>query len=159
MPEAWVTDEDLRAARAKAFVILDGTLIPIDRIGGSKDRRYYSGKHKRHGVNVQVLADPRGELIWASPALPGSAHDLKAARTHGLIDALTRSAVATLADKGYTRMREINPAHAKARAIGERAVSTLKTWRLLTKLRCCPQRATALVAAILTLHLHTASRG
>jgi hypothetical protein len=174
MPEAWVTDEDLRAARAKAFVILDGTLIPIDRIGGSKDRRYYSGKHKRHGVNVQVLADPRGELIWASPALPGSAHDLKAARTHGLIDALTRSAVATLADKGYrgargavgvpfygrhlpTRMREINPAHAKARAIGERAVSTLKTWRLLTKLRCCPQRATALVAAILTLHLHTAS--
>jgi hypothetical protein len=35
---------------------------------------------------------------------------------------------------------------------GERAVSTLKTWRLLTKLRCYPQRATALVMAILTLH-------
>jgi hypothetical protein len=163
----------MRVARAKAFVILDGTLIPIDRIGGSKDRRYYSGKHKRHGVNVQVLADPHGELVWASPALPGSIHDLKAARSHGLIEALTRSAVATLADKGYrgargavgvpfygrnlpTRMREVNSAHAKVRAIGERAVSTLKTWRLLTKLRCCPQRATALVAAILTLHLQAA---
>jgi hypothetical protein len=89
----------MRTAGAKAFVILDGTLIPIDRIGGSKDRRYYSGKHKRHGVNVQVLAGPHGDLVWASPALPGSVHDLKAARTHGLIDALTRSAVATLADK------------------------------------------------------------
>jgi hypothetical protein len=122
----------MRTARAKAFVILDGTLIPIDRISGSKDRRYYSGKHKRHGVNVQVLADPHGELIWASPALPGSVHDLKAARIHGLIEALTRSAVATLADKGYrgvrgavgvpfhgrdlpTRMREVNAAHAEVR--------------------------------------------
>jgi hypothetical protein len=163
----------MRTARAKAFVILDGTLIPIDRIGGSKDRRYYSGKHKRHGVNVQILAGPHGELVWASPALPGSIHDLKAARSHGLIEALSRSAVATLADKGYrgargavgvpfygrhlpTRLREVNSAHAKVRAIGERAVSTLKTWRLLAKLRCCPQRATALVAAILTLH-HQAS--
>jgi hypothetical protein len=164
----------MRTARAKAFVILDGTLISTDRIGGSKDRAYYSGKHKRHGVNVQVLADPHGELLWASPALPGSVHDLKAARTHGLIDALTRSAVATIADKGYrgargavgvpfygrhlpTRMREVNSAHAKVRAIGERAVSTLKAWGLLTKLRCCPQRATALVAAILTLHLQATS--
>jgi hypothetical protein len=88
-----------------------------------------------------------------------------------MIDALSRSAVATLADKGYrgavgvpfygrhppTRMREVNAAHAKVRAIGERAVSTLKGWRLLTKLRCCPQRAAALVAAILTLHLQATS--
>ncbi len=97
--------EAMRTARAKAFVILDSTLVPIERIGGSKDRRYYSGNHKRHGVNVQVLADPHGELIWLSPALPGSVHDLKAARTHGLIDALTRSVVATLADKGYPGAR------------------------------------------------------
>jgi hypothetical protein len=27
-------------------------------------------------------------------------------------------------------------------------VATLKTWRLLTKLRCCPHRATAIIAAI-----------
>jgi hypothetical protein len=36
-------------------------------------------------------------------------------------------------------------------------VSTLESWRLLTKLRCCPQCATALVAAIMTLHLQAAS--
>ncbi len=38
------------------WVILDGTLIRIDRVAA--DRPYYSGKHKRHGVNVQVLAVP-----------------------------------------------------------------------------------------------------
>ena len=60
-------------ARRKAYVILDGTLVAIDRVGmrTKDDRPYYSGKHKRHGLNVQVLADPAGRLIWASPALPG----------------------------------------------------------------------------------------
>ena len=52
-----------------------------DRI--AEDRPYYSGKHKRHGVNVQVLADTRGRLLWVSPALPGAVHDVRAARTHG----------------------------------------------------------------------------
>jgi hypothetical protein len=30
-------------------------------------------------------------------------------------------------------------------------VATLKTWKLLTKLRCCPARAIAIVAAIRVL--------
>lgn len=44
-----------------AYVICDGTLVPIDRV--TPDRPYYSGKHKRHGVNLQILADPAGRLI------------------------------------------------------------------------------------------------
>jgi hypothetical protein len=61
-------------AARKAFVIIDGTLLRIDRVGmaSGRDRPYYSGKHKCHGVNVQVIADPAGRLIWASPALPGA---------------------------------------------------------------------------------------
>lgn len=66
----------LRAAQRKAFVILDGTLIATDRLSGTGDRLFYSGKHRRHGVNVQFLTGRYGELIWASPALPGSTHDL-----------------------------------------------------------------------------------
>ena len=79
--------EAVRAASRKAFAILDGTLLPIDRIAA--DRPFYSGKHKKHGMNVQVLADPAGRLLWASPALPGAVHDIRAAREHGIIDALT----------------------------------------------------------------------
>jgi len=40
---------------------------------------------------VQVLADPAGRLVWASPALPGAWHDLGAAREHGLINRSTPS--------------------------------------------------------------------
>ncbi|RKR92194.1 DDE superfamily endonuclease [Micromonospora pisi] len=69
--------DDLTAAMARirrlAYSILDGTLIPIDRVADQKP--YYSGKHKRHGVNVQVIADPAGRLVWASPALPGRHRD------------------------------------------------------------------------------------
>jgi hypothetical protein len=160
----------IRAARL-AYAILDGTLIPIDRV--ADQRPYYSGKHKRHGVTVQVLADPAGRLVWASPALPGATHDLTAARQLGIIDALTAANVMTFADKGYQgaggtvvtpfkrhpnrpplsrRQKQVNRSHARVRGIGERAVATLKGWKILTRLRCCPRRATAIVQAILVLH-------
>ena len=84
-------------------MILDGTLLRIDRVGmgSGRDRPYYSGKHKAHGVNVQVIADPAGRLIWASPALPGARHDMGAAREHGILDALTAAGVRVIADNGY----------------------------------------------------------
>lgn len=34
-------------------------------------------------MNVQVLTDPFGRLLWASAALPGSTHDLTAAEATG----------------------------------------------------------------------------
>ena len=124
-------------------------------------------------MNVQVIADAAGRLVWASPALPGSAHDLSAARVHGIIEVLTSAEVMTFAGKGYQgargsvctsfkrrrfrpklsrRQKTVNRAHAKIRARGERAIATLKTWKALAKLRCCPARATAIVHAILVLH-------
>ena len=93
----------VQAARRKAYVVLDGTLVTIDRVGmrTGADRPYYSGKHKRHGLNVQVLTDPAGRLLWASPALPGSVHDLTAARRHRLVHALTGYELPVLAGRGY----------------------------------------------------------
>ena len=172
--------EAITTAQAKAFVILDGTLLAIDRVGmaGGRDRPYYSGKHKRHGVNVQVLADPAGRLIWASAALPGARHDMGAARDHGLIDALQAAGVGVIADNGYRgagfrvpqrrrprdretgqrrhlsrQQREVNAAHAAQRGPGERANAQLKSWRILRKIRCCPRRATSLVKAVLAVIL------
>lgn len=96
-------DQALDLARRKAFVILDGTLLVIDRVAmaSGRDRAFYSGKHKRHGVNVQVIADPAGRLVWASPALPGARHDMGAARERGLIDALNAAEITTIADTAY----------------------------------------------------------
>lgn len=87
----------VEAASRKAFVILDGTLLPIDRIAA--DRPYYSGKHRKHGMNVQVITDPFGRLLWASAALPGAVHDIKEARTHGIIDVLVDADLPCWADQ------------------------------------------------------------
>ncbi|MGI5443410.1 IS5 family transposase [Streptomyces shenzhenensis] len=160
----------VRTASVKAFVILDGTLLPIDRIAA--DRPFYSGKHKKHGMNVQVIADPSGRLLWTSPALPGAVHDVRAAREHGIVDALAEAGIKCWADKGYrgtggtvripywgrweflsTGQKAVNRSHAKIRALVEQAIATLKSWRLLRKLRCSTNRITKLVQAVLTLHL------
>jgi hypothetical protein len=157
----------MRTARQLVFVILDGTLLPIDRIAA--DTPYYSGKRKRHGMNVQVLTDPFGRLLWASPALPGSTHDLTAACTHGIVDALAEAGLKCWADKAYQGaggsirvpfrgrrlkrwQRRHNSTHAKIRCLGDQAMATLKGWRLRRKPRCSTNRITDLVKAVLVLH-------
>lgn len=70
-------------------VIVDGTLIPTDRI--KADEPYYSMKHRKHGMNVQVVAAPDGTPLWFSRATPRRTHDLTSAHAHGIVQAcLTR---------------------------------------------------------------------
>ncbi len=59
-------------------MILDGTLIRTDRLAA--DRPYYQVKHRSHGMNLQVIADPDGHLLWISGAIRGSIHGTAAAR-------------------------------------------------------------------------------
>lgn len=81
------------------YVLLDGTLAECDRLGHGRDD--HSAKHRRHGVNVQVITDPVGDMLWISPALPGRCHDLTAARTHRIIRICQRQGVPVLADRAY----------------------------------------------------------
>lgn len=85
--------------RGMAYVIVDGTLIPINRV--AVDRPFYSGKHKRHGVNPQVIASPDGTILWVSGQLPGSTHDTAAARIWNILAALRDAGLIALGDKGY----------------------------------------------------------
>ena len=153
-----------------AFVVLDGTLIPVDRVAA--DRPFYSGKHKKHGMNLQVIASPDGGIVWVSGALPGSVHDKNAEWIWGVLAELEAAGLVTLADKGYQgstyakipyrgknkpeSQKEANRAHARLRAPGERANAQLKTWRILRKLRCCPWRAGQLAKAIHVLQTREA---
>ena len=89
-----------------AYVVLDGTVIPVDRVAA--DRPSYSGKHKRHGMNLQVIASPDGGIVWVSGALPGSVHDKNAERIWGVLAELEAAGLVVLADKGYQ-----GSAHAK----------------------------------------------
>jgi len=48
-----------------AYVVIDGTLIAIDRVAA--DRPFYSGKHRHHGMNLQVISAPTARSC-GSPA-------------------------------------------------------------------------------------------
>jgi hypothetical protein len=135
-----------------AYPVIDGTLIPIDRVAA--DRPFYSGKHRKHGMNLQVIASPHGDIMWVSGPRPRAVHDLTAARIWGTVPELAASGLVVLGDKGYigeddictprwgrnkpAPQKETNRAHARLRSPGKRANVQLKSWRILRKLRCCP---------------------
>ena len=135
-----------------AYVVLDGTLIPIDRVAA--DRPFYSGKHKKHGMNLQVIASPHGDILWVSGALPGSVHDKKAEWIWGVLAELEAAGLVVLADKGYqgstyakipyrgrnkpeSQKRPTGPTRSSA-SPGERANAQLKNWRILAQAPLLP---------------------
>jgi hypothetical protein len=127
-----------------AHTILDGTLIRIDRLGGTRKPALLRGQApppRRQRPGDRRLRRP---VEWVSPALPGSTHDLTAAREHGIIDALTDKDVMTSADKGYQgaggTVRTPHKRHHRRPALSRNQ-------------NRCPQRATQLLAAIFVLQL------
>ena len=162
-------------------VLLDGTLIPTRRRSGTADRRNYNGKHKKHGLLFLALTDQAGNLIWISSARRGAASEITAARHDHLATRLRTAGLGALADLGFTGLdpdptdpviitgykataarkttpaqRHANQALSAARAPVEHGFSDLKNWRILTRLRLSPARATSLLRALLVLtRLHT----
>jgi len=68
-------------------VCLDGTLIASTRCAAPSEAGHdlwSSGKHKRHGGNIQVVTGPTGYPEWVSEVEPGSTHDITAAGNHAL---------------------------------------------------------------------------
>jgi len=175
-----VLDQGL--AEGWQFVCLDGTLINSDRSAARSQAGHdlwYSGKHKRHGGNIQVLTDPTGYPVWVSEVEPGSVHDITAARAH-VLPALYPAAaqgLPTLTDKGYTgagigihlptRGRDLHPDDqtrnsliSALRAPAERANALLKgTWTTLKRIHLDPWRIGAITtAALVLLHLQRPAR-
>ncbi len=92
------------------YLILDGTLVSCDRCAGKKTSKkgreidkWYSGKAHEPAGNVQALAAaPDGVPLWVSGVLPGSTHDLTAARELVLPGARPYlKSLPVLADSGY----------------------------------------------------------
>jgi hypothetical protein len=157
-------------------VLLDGTLIPTRRRTGTANRRNYNGKHKKHGLLFLALTDQKGNLIWISSARRGAASEITAARHDHLAGQLRAAGLGALADLGFTgldpdpedpviitgwkstRTRKTTPAQRRAnqalsaaRAPVEHGFSDLKNWRILTRLRLSPAKATTVLRALLVL--------
>jgi hypothetical protein len=91
------------------YLIMDGTVVASDRCvekktsrKGKEIDRWYSGKAHHSGGNIQALSAPRGVPLWVSGVLPGSTHDLTAARELVLPQARPYlKDLPFLADSGY----------------------------------------------------------
>ena len=156
------------------YLIVDGVHVPTVTFGRKTggQRAFYSGKHKRHGLNVQTVCSPDGELLWAAAPLPGATVDVTAARRAD-IAAMLLSVIGVFADLGYlgwdeqvitgrrkprgkeltAAQRAANRLQAQLRCVGERGNARLKYWKVLaSELRCRPGQCTAMVKAVLALH-------
>jgi hypothetical protein len=151
----------LAVKMGRDYLIVDGVHVPTVTFGRKTagQRAYYSGKHKRHGLNVQTVCSPDGELLWAAPPRPGATVDVTAAR-QAKIAAILTSLIGVLADLGYLgwdeavvtgrrkpRGKEMTPAQraanrlqARLRCVGERGNARLKYW-VRHEVHCCIARA------------------
>ncbi|WP_239342393.1 transposase [Frankia sp. CiP3] len=85
--------------------LIDGTLVPTFNWKHRTD--LLSGKHRRHGVTIQLFVDLHGRLICASLAFPGSWHDIHCFREAGLVDVVAHAGGGRgIGDLGYGGERE-----------------------------------------------------
>jgi hypothetical protein len=158
-------------------------VIRTDRIhtpGPNGSDLWWSGKHKHHGGNIQVLSGPDGWPLWTSGVRPGREHDTTCAKAEphllpaleaadaggmptltgpreyeGLSTAIRHPVQETkgrdLADEHQAYNTRIRGVH----AIAERANSLLKTtFKALRRVSLDPGRIGAIVkAALVLLHL------
>jgi hypothetical protein len=135
---------------------------------------WYSGKNKEFGGVIQALMDPNGEPLWVSDVMPGSTHDLTAARELVLAIAWHYTAdMPILADGGYDgagcgvltpvpQRTDGIPLHVNAhtynkllrgpRRLGERGFAVLtERWKALEHITISPRRITQIARAALAI--------
>ena len=141
------TGAALSAQVTGKICLIDGTLIPTFNWRHRTD--LLSGKHRRRGVNAQLLVDVHGRIIGVSDAFPGSWHDIHCLREAGWVDMIPHCGAAA-ADLEYEgapgvvipikkkrgieltdREREFNTKFAKIRVAVEWGVAHAKNWRIL----------------------------
>ena len=136
------------------YLILDGTLISSDRCKDKKTSKkgkeidkWYSGKAHEPAGNVQALAAPGGVPLWVSDVLPGSTHDLTAARELVLPQARPYlKKLPFLADSGYEGAGAGVLVPVKKPRRGELDVNTKTRNALLRSLRYQGERGFALMS-------------
>jgi len=145
------------AGSRPVIVLVDGTLVPVsDR---SWDPLNYSGKHRRKGRSIQVLADVTGRLLHVGLPQPGRMHDARAVAESGLLAALRADArLLVHADRGYTRLGLITP-HVRPHG-GELTLDQQVENREISAIRNAVERAIAhiKILAVIRTGIRTRSR-
>ena len=154
----------LLAAKAAghSHVILDGTLIPTDRISTPGPTRgvdlWWSGKHRHHGGNIQEISAPDGWPLWTSDVRPGREHDTTAARADpDLLDDLAAWVAdgrLGLADLGYEGEADLLRIPIKKPTDGELTADQQAYNAIHGALRCLGERANSWVPQLTGVLVH-----
>jgi hypothetical protein len=141
------TAEEAAEATRGALALVDGTLWPCWSWDGEDD--LWAGKYKTTGHGSLVVTNLRGRITFVSEPVTGNRHDM--AKLKGsVVEEILQKAGGVFGDKGFigtgyitTPIRkpaghkllewehEWNSQVSSFRAPVERAVATLKAWRIL----------------------------
>jgi len=139
--------EDAAEATRNAIALVDGTLWPCWSWDG--ESKLWSGKYKTTGHGSLIVTNLQGRITFVSEPVTGNQHDM--AKLHGSdAEKILKAAGGVFGDKGFigtdyitTPIRkpecrkllqwehQWNNHVSSFRAPVERAVATLKTWRIL----------------------------
>jgi hypothetical protein len=139
-------DEAAEATRG-AIALVDGTLWPCWSWAG--EREMWAGKYKTTGHGSLIVTNLAGRITFVSEPVPGNQHDMRKLRGSEC-EMILKLAGDVIGDKGfigtdyiitpvrkpedrelYIREHDYNNQISSLRAPVERAVATLKTWRIL----------------------------
>ena len=141
------TTEDAAEATRDAIALVDGTLWPCWSWDGEEN--LWAGKYKTTGHGSLIVTNLQGRITFVSEPVTGNQHDM--AKLKGSdVEMILKKAGGVLGDKGFigtdyitTPIRKLkcrqllqwehewNNQVSSFRAPVERAVATLKTWRVL----------------------------
>lgn len=141
------TAEDAAEATRDAIALVDGTLWPCWSWDG--ESKLWSGKYKTTGHGSLIVTNLQGRITFVSEPVTGNHHDMAKLRGSD-VEKILKRAGGVFGDKGFigtdyvtTPIRkpecrellqwehEWNNQVSSYRAPVERAVATLKTWRIL----------------------------
>jgi DDE superfamily endonuclease/Helix-turn-helix of DDE superfamily endonuclease len=129
----------------EAQYFVDGTLLPCWSWAAYPG--LYSGKHKKTGMNVQVVCTVYGQLAWISDPIPGARHDNHCLGESEVL--VTVDPVNWVGDKGYIGngmitpfrkpaggelldwQKEYNKEVNRLRYVIEQVIANFKTWRIM----------------------------
>lgn len=135
-----------------ALVVVDATETPIERPKKGQ-RRFYSGKKKRHTLKTQLVVDPKTKAVICTTFAAGKEHDFHLFKRSKV---KLKKETGCLADKGYQGIqkihansqlpkkklkgkqlsqldREMNQSLERTRGICERIIGRLKVFKILSE--------------------------
>lgn len=130
-----------------AIALVDGTLWPCWSWAG--ERELWAGKYKTTGHGSLIITNLSGRITFVSEPVPGNQHDMRKLKGSEC-EMILKAAGDVIGDKGfigtgyivtpvrkpegrelYMREHDYNNQISSLRAPVERAVASLKTWRIL----------------------------